>query len=1343
MSDEDAYKLASARLGMVLRGKYTLERILGVGGMATVYVATHRNRKVFAIKMLHADLSMREGMRTRFLREGYVANSVMHDGAVAVLDDDVAEDGSAFLVMELLDGSPVDAIWAEHANRMPLAMVLSLADALLDVLAAAHERGIVHRDLKPANLLITSDGELKVLDFGIARLRDERGGGGTATGAMLGTPAFMAPEQALGLTNEIDAQTDLWAVGATMYTLFAGSLVHQGENAQQLLVAAATKAARPMATVASHVPQPVADVIDRALAFDKKDRWPTAIAMREALQAASLAVSGTAIGPLSKRPRREPFDKFTHPSAFDATESATPAPAPALSSSPQSAPTELGPPRERAATTPMSNDAKRSPSPLSTSAGVSAQTATPPSSAKATRAAPWRTIAAIAAALAIAGGGIAAYRSANAPRVKHCALMVDAIDGFRCAIEIPAAAVRKRGDDSLRVTERRGRVVSVENVSFAGVRFGPNGTRADITRNDDGAVREIIVRDAHGTNVEWQKWSDGGRRIDFVDIDGTTPRSRGNTRITTVRRELDDRGLVTRETYFGLTGRPRADDDGAYGRIFVNGRIGRPIRVTILGADGKPAADSSGRGSIQRSDDDTPDGSETRVFDVDGKPMAVQGVHLVRATWSDVVSPASWLDFGIHDEPVVSLDPNVHTHGKRISWSPESRTREVTWVDESGRTRPERSDSFAKFREVSDERGRTTLVEFLDGDGNPVMRHGDSATIRSVWNDHDEQIELAFFDAAGRPMIGSQGYAKQVLVYDEHGRNVERRSYDESGKLAARSRREEGAAIQRIKYDERGLVVALSSFDVDGKVGAKNDGVSTELRKYDRFRNRVEVTYLGIDNKPIGGQEGLAGLRESYDDNDDRVSEEFLDAASLPLVLDGDYAARRIKNDERGLVVEERYLDAHGDPMLRKDGYAVLRLTRDRQGDAIEELHLGKHDEPVARAGGYTTKKIKYDNQRRPIELSLFDANGKPVVGSDGWAVERNTWDERGLPVREDHLDAAGKPVLSKLGRASFTKKWDTRGNRVEETALGIDGKPIVTSDGYATKKSAYAKKSTYDEPDDLIEESLFGADGKPIIGKDGWSIRKLLWDDVGNLVEEAFFDGDRRPIAPAGAGYTTMRSRFDARQRLVETTYLDGNGAPAKGPEGVAIVRYQRDPYGRAVETSFFDGSGVATISNEGKMIVRARFDDRGRFAEERFVGPDGAPRVARDGCTGHRTKYDAQGRRTEESCLDAKAEGVAVSAEGWAIRRTIHDGRGNPVDVATYGADGALRADKDGVARRRMKFDGRNLAVETSFFDAADKPAHDRRGVALVKVTYDESGKQTGEISMDERGKVLTGKH
>src|ERR1700749_3426012 len=122
-ADEELIERSNARVGALLKGKYTLDRVVGIGGMATVYAATHRNGKEFAIKVLHADLSMKSDTRTRFLREGYLANRVSHPGAVAVLDDDIDEDGNAFLVMELLHGQTVETLWERNRCRLPLPMV--------------------------------------------------------------------------------------------------------------------------------------------------------------------------------------------------------------------------------------------------------------------------------------------------------------------------------------------------------------------------------------------------------------------------------------------------------------------------------------------------------------------------------------------------------------------------------------------------------------------------------------------------------------------------------------------------------------------------------------------------------------------------------------------------------------------------------------------------------------------------------------------------------------------------------------------------------------------------------------------------------------------------------------------------------------------------------------------------------------------------------------------------------------------------------------------------------------------------------------------------------------------
>ena len=278
------FSRAEFRVGTRLRDKYLIDNVLGVGGMSVVYAATHRNRKRFAIKMLHPEFSNNENFRKRFIREGYIANSVGHAGVVEVLDDDTAEDGSVFLVMELLDGICLESAGASQGAPIPVREALSITYQLLDVLDAAHTKGIIHRDIKPANIFITKSGMVKVLDFGIARFRDSAPDlTSTRTGAWMGTPAFMSPEQALAKQSEIDVRADIWAVGATLFTMLSGECVHKGDNAAHILVCAATEPADSLGKIAPDLPRPLVAVVDKALAFEKEARFQSAALMREAL----------------------------------------------------------------------------------------------------------------------------------------------------------------------------------------------------------------------------------------------------------------------------------------------------------------------------------------------------------------------------------------------------------------------------------------------------------------------------------------------------------------------------------------------------------------------------------------------------------------------------------------------------------------------------------------------------------------------------------------------------------------------------------------------------------------------------------------------------------------------------------------------------------------------------------------------------------------------------------------------------------------------------------------------------------------------------------------------------
>ncbi|MRG96289.1 serine/threonine-protein kinase [Polyangium spumosum] len=326
----DVLQRARARVGQVLRGKWRLDGLLGVGGTACVYAATHRNGKRGAVKLLRPEYATDEEARRRFLREGYVANRIEHPGAVAVLDDDAAEDGTVFLVMELLEGQNLDErVRSFPGGRLHPAEVAFVAERLLDVLAAAHDKGVVHRDLKPENVFLTRSGAVKILDFGIARLRETTNVGGvgraTEVGSVMGTPAFMPPEQALGHTAEIDARTDLWALGAVMFHALSGKLVHEAETVNKVLLLAMTRQAPPIASIVPGLPPEFCEVVDRALAFRRQDRWPDARVMQRALRAAMQRLPPApplVIGPGEGPPG--PLERTGSPLSRDASSAAFP-----------------------------------------------------------------------------------------------------------------------------------------------------------------------------------------------------------------------------------------------------------------------------------------------------------------------------------------------------------------------------------------------------------------------------------------------------------------------------------------------------------------------------------------------------------------------------------------------------------------------------------------------------------------------------------------------------------------------------------------------------------------------------------------------------------------------------------------------------------------------------------------------------------------------------------------------------------------------------------------------------------------------------------------------------------
>jgi len=367
--------------GALIAGKFRVVRELGRGGMGAVYEVMHevtRHRR--ALKLLRR-VDDAEHVQ-RLLREASTAGRVQSAHIVETLDAGVLEDGQAFILMELLEGSTL----FDHLRASADVSLDGMVDLVIQAcrgLHAAHEAGIVHRDVKPANLFVTTrDGKpfLKIVDFGVSKfdhvLTDETEL--TMDGALVGTPAYMAPEQ-IRAHKDVDRRADVYALGVVLYAASAGARPFRGSTLTDLAVAISEGAYVPLGEARPELPGPFVDVVTKAMAKDRADRYPSAAALADALTAAC-----------ATDPTRHL--EFTLP--LDAKRLPAHGPAANGWSSPQTA---LMPPAPRRGTLTVSGPTI----PASANSGGSHPEASAPVTASSSRLARWQLVVGVAAVLVL------------------------------------------------------------------------------------------------------------------------------------------------------------------------------------------------------------------------------------------------------------------------------------------------------------------------------------------------------------------------------------------------------------------------------------------------------------------------------------------------------------------------------------------------------------------------------------------------------------------------------------------------------------------------------------------------------------------------------------------------------------------------------------------------------------------------------------------------------------------------------------------------------------------------------------------------------------------------------
>jgi serine/threonine protein kinase len=319
--------------GVIVEQKYELVRLLGEGGMGAVWVAKHLTLDVHvALKVMHGDIGQQvPGAADRMLQEARAAACIGHPAIVQVFDFGRTRNGDPFISMELLHGESL-AQAVQRRGRLPAARALQVLLPIADALAVAHQRGIVHRDLKPDNVFLArlADGRVqpKILDFGIAKLETEHLPKLTVQGTVLGSPAYMAPEQAWG-ENDIDQRADVWAFSVMLYELLTGTVPFQADSYNALLFAITRNEPKPIAEFGVDSPE-LWQILLKGLAKDRAARFAD---MRELGRAfASYLLSQGIKTDITKAPiapwlesRQSPLDASLFPSLLPHGSSAPPA----------------------------------------------------------------------------------------------------------------------------------------------------------------------------------------------------------------------------------------------------------------------------------------------------------------------------------------------------------------------------------------------------------------------------------------------------------------------------------------------------------------------------------------------------------------------------------------------------------------------------------------------------------------------------------------------------------------------------------------------------------------------------------------------------------------------------------------------------------------------------------------------------------------------------------------------------------------------------------------------------------------------------------------------------------
>lgn len=1183
--------------------------LLGEGGMGVVFKARQRSLpRLVAVKTVKAGIHASRGALARFRREAESVAQLNHEHVVQIYEIGEKE-GRPYFTMEYLEGGSLAARIQE--GPLDYEQAARLLQVLARTMHFAHSRGIVHRDLKPQNILFTAFGQPKIGDFGLAKRLEEQSAL-TRSEDRLGTPAYMAPEQASAQHDRVGPPTDVYALGVILYECLTGRLPFCGSDHWATLARVMNDDPFPPSFYRPGIPRDLETICVKCLRKEPHQRYATAQELADDLGRflAGEAIAGRRPSRVSRAVhwvKRRPWTTLGSLLGLLAILACI-----------GGAVVHGGFYAKRVAY--FKNFVKRWGVPV----GIGA--ISPERAAKVSQAYRFQ------------------YRGWWGPLER-----VELVNGQ--GTPVPHAASILWIEDLRQNLPNKHREVAYQ------FRYDDRGRVAEEVGLDAAGqpVFRFVYTYTHAGGAETQRTC----KAQFLDGSGTAVAS--TLGATNVHFERSPQGHDVRVWFREANDNPTTLSSGAYGWEIEFSPQGLPTIVTRLDRDGKPAPDADGVARIRSTFDALGNWTENVCLDADYKPvMHRENWHRLKARYDRWGNQTRIISYDLHGKRVETTfgycerlfrydtqgnkvrEVGINVHGRQTAVAEMSydghgrlvRSR-TTFYNENGRGTfweelydellnvVERREGRAggpaastrRFRYVYDPIGRATEETAWTSDGQTRLK-----TTRWKFDERGRKVEEVRLDGQGQ-MTGRSTYG-----YDEFGRQTSEAVYDRSGGMPLR--------VVLLAYNERGKQSQQTDLGPDGEtVLGRLDW------EYDRRGQRVREIRWGSGARAI-----ISSVSWSYDDRGNKISEVVYDK-------DGESVLSRAtwEYDAAGNLLQEAKYGVGGAARLLFKLYEY-----DEDGRLRAERELGPANEVIA--------ERRYQYNDKGLRSEAVEYQGGKLVQRTRWE-----YDADGNRTVEAYEDAQGNPLPGKLGYFSQTIEYDELGYIRRFVYTGYDGsKGFVKQISEVLESPHGLINRFYDalgrqvrHADGYLEQ-IFEFDDNIILIRridQGFDTSQglpykctFVFNQRGDVVEEAYWDEQGHPTR-CRAGYTRNVREYDAAGRLRRQT-----GYGYDGSQGYTAYSWIHDEQGRVLEDVWMDDAGHEVLSADGFSRIHHEYDEQGRLVELVCYDPQGVVVNSRYGYARLRFVYDPAGTLQDVDHLDPT--GAPVPGRWACVVKTIFPG-------------------------------------------------------------------------------------